>query len=281
MLAQPGRQTEDHYQESVNSYFEKVASHWIRIYENKGVDAFIHQQRLQVVLDLVDRINLPRDARALEIGCGAGCATIGIAKRGYLVEAIDPVQTMIESTRNLARRAGLDHRVRTNLGDIHGLSFPTNTFALILAIGVLPWLPSIEQPVREMCRALRPGGHLIVTLDNRWALRWLLEPRTSPLLTSAKRMIRKVIPRTDLSEPRVLSFLTSTWDFDALLNATGLKKLDAIALGFGPFTLFGHHLLPDSVGLRLHQALQLLAQRQFPVLRSLGSQYIVLARKRA
>src|SRR5262249_23634207 len=150
---------------------------------------------------------------------------IGIAKQGYLVDAIDPVQTMIESTRSLARQAGLDQRVRTNLGDVHALSFPTGKFALILAVGVLPWLPLIEQPVREMCRVLRPGGHLIVTVDNRWALRWLLEPQTSPLLTSAKRMLRRVIPRPEPSEPRVQSFLTSIWDFDALLNAAGLEKL--------------------------------------------------------
>jgi hypothetical protein len=66
-----------------------------------------------------------------------------------------------------------------------------------------------------------------------------------------------------------------------LLNAAGLEKLDGITLGFGPFTFFGHHLLPDDVGLGMHRMLQRLVQQQFPVLRSLGSQYIVFARKTA
>src|SRR5262249_37036596 len=172
-------------------------------------------------------------------------------------------------------------QVKTNLGDVHALSFPAGTFALILAIGVLPWLPSSDQPLLEMCRVLRPGGYLIITVDNRWALRWLLEPHTSPLLTPAKRMVRRVIPRPKPTDPRVQSFLTSISNFDALLDATGLEKLDGMTLGFGPFTFFGHHLLPDDVGLKMHRMLQSLVQRQFPVLRSLGSQYIVLARKRA
>ena len=281
MLTQLNRQPTDHYQDNVSSYFEKMAPYWSNIYENKGIHEFVHQQRLQVVLGLVDWIDLPRDSRALDIGCGAGRAAIGVAKRGYLVDAIDPAPTMLESTRNLAKQAGLDHQVKTNLGDVRALSFPTGTFALILAVGVLPWLPSIERPVREMCRVLRPGGYLIVTVDNRWALRWLLEPHTSPLLRSAKRMVRRVIPRPKLSEPKVQSFLTSISNFDALLNATGLEKLDGMTLGFGPFTFFGRRLLPDDVGLRMHRMLQRLVQRQFPVLRSLGSQYIVLARKRA
>jgi SAM-dependent methyltransferase len=281
MFTQHNRKTKRHYQENVSSYFEKTASFWIGMYENKGVHEFIHQQRLQVVLELVDLIDLPQDPRALDIGCGAGRGTVGIAKRGYLVEAIDPVQTMIESTRNLARQAGLDHRVRTNLGDVHALCFPSGTFALILAVGVLPWLSSIEQPLREMCRVLRPGGYLIVTVDNRWALRWVFEPQTSPLLTSTKKIIRSIIRRPDLRQRRVQSVLTSIWNFDALLDAAGLEKLNGITLGFGPFTFFGHHLFSDDVELRLHRMLQRLAHRKVRMLRSLGSQYIVFARKRA
>ena len=53
-----------------------------------------------------------------------------------------------------------------------------------------------------------------------------------------------------------------------------------ITLGFGPFTFLDHHLLPGAVGLRVHRSLQGFAGRRIPMLRSIGSQYIVLARKR-
>jgi SAM-dependent methyltransferase len=280
MLTYRGRDSNDRYQEKINAFFEKTGAYWIGIYQNKGVQELIHQQRLQLLLDLVDRINPPPDSHALEIGCGAGHAAIGIAKRGYFVEAIDPVQTMVDSTRDLAKQADVDGRVRTNLGDVHALRYATGTFALVVALGVLPWLPSIEQPVREMCRVLEPGGHLIATIDNRWALRWLLEPRTSSLLMPAKKVIRKLIPRSGVRGPQLQSFLTSIWRFDALLNANGLEKLEAITLGFGPFTIFQRRLLPDRVAISMHSALQRLARGRWAPLRLLGSQYVVLARKR-
>jgi ubiquinone/menaquinone biosynthesis C-methylase UbiE len=268
------------YQEDLNFYFQKMAAYWMEVYENKELQDLIYQERLQCVLECVDRIGLSPNPSALDIGCGAGHAAVNIAKRGYFVDAIDPVETMIESTRNLAKQAGLDGSVRTNLGDVHALSFPSDTFALVLAIGVLPWLPSIEQPMREMWRVLRPKGHLIVAVDNRWALRWVLEPQTSPLLRPLKTIVRRWIPRRR-PKPTVQPSLTSIWAFDALLDATGFEKLDGISLGFGPFTFFGHHIFPDGIGLKTHRLIQRLAQRKTRVFRLLGSQYIVLARKTA
>jgi len=49
-------------------------------------------------------------------------------------------------------------------------------------------------------------------------------------------------------------------------------------LGFGPFWLL-NRLLPQAFGVKLHRALQGLADRGVPVLRSAGAQYITLSRK--
>jgi hypothetical protein len=49
-------------------------------------------------------------------------------------------------------------------------------------------------------------------------------------------------------------------------------------LGFGPFTFMGRHVCPESVGVPLHLRLQRRADRGWPVLRSTGSQQLVLAR---
>ena len=68
--------------------------------------------------------------------------------------------------------------------------------------------------------------------------------------------------------------------------ATALSGLDAggprarVTLGVGPFTLYNHELLPPSIGLRVHRFLQGLADRRVRVIRSSGSQYTVLTRKR-
>src|SRR2546429_6673175 len=50
-------------------------------------------------------------------------------------------------------------------------------------------------------------------------------------------------------------------------------------VGFGPFSFLGWKFLSDSSGVRVHRRLQQLADRGVPILRSMGTQYIVLARK--
>jgi len=66
--------------------------------------------------------------------------------------------------------------------------------------------------------------------------------------------------------------------FDRQLQAVGLRKKRGVVLGFGPFTLFNKRLLPNSIGVRLHHRLQQRAAG-IPLIRSAGSQYVVLAQK--
>src|SRR5437773_1141181 len=70
--------------------------------------------------------------------------------------------------------------------------------------------------------------------------------------------------------------------FDLVLRlgvAAGLEKIAGRTVGFGPFSVLGWKVLSDSSGVRVHRRLQQLADRGVPILRSMGTQYIVLARK--
>ena len=265
-------------QEATDGYFKAAASFWKEVYADSSVLASVYQDRLRVVLEFVDRVGLAQSSDVLDVGCGAGYAAAALARRGYMVEAVDPVEEMVESTHKLAVEAGLEHRLNSRKGDIHGLPFPDGTFALVLAIGVLPWLPSIECPVREMCRVLRPGGYLITTVDNRWAVRWVLEPRTSPLLRPARDLVKRVM-WSARREPAVQARGASMGELDAVIRASGMEKVAAVTLGFGPLTVFNREFLGPSTGQKLHRCLQGLADRGFPVLRNSGSHYVVLARK--
>jgi ubiquinone/menaquinone biosynthesis C-methylase UbiE len=263
----------------VNSYFEDVAYYWAEIYERTGVKEFVHQERLRIMLELVDRIAPPAPARILDAGCGAGLATVALAKKGYVVQAMDAVQAMVDLTSRRASEAGVDRRVTTTLGDVDSIPFADETFPLVVVMGVLPWLPSIEKPLRELHRVIQPAGHLIVSLDNRWSLCRFLDPLMNPLLSPAKELARSILHRLGHHKSSVGSHLTSAREFDSLLRATGFEKLDAMTLGFGPFTVFRHELLPCRAGLSVHQGLQAIAERGVPLFRSAGMQSIVVARK--
>jgi hypothetical protein len=64
-----------------------------------------------------------------------------------------------------------------------------------------------------------------------------------------------------------------------MLTHSGLKKVKGVTLGFGPFTVFGRAVLPEPFGTRLHRRLQNLAWLGTPVIRSTGTQYLVLAKR--
>jgi SAM-dependent methyltransferase len=266
----------------VNSHFEQDASYWAEVYErDDDINALIYQERLRILLELVKTLDLSRQERVLEVGCGAGQAAIALAKLGYEVDAIDAIQLMVDATRDRAVKCEVESRVRTNLGDVGALSFPNERFGLVVALGVLPWLPSSERPMKEMCRVLSPRGYLIMSVGNSWGLPQFLDPFANPFLRPtrqlAKRVVRRVLGRSEIPKPRWRP--TTIRGCDTLLSANRLEKLDGLTFGFGPFTMFGYRLLPHSLGVKVHRRLQALADRRIPVLRSAGTFYTVLGRK--
>jgi SAM-dependent methyltransferase len=269
----------DGVQLSTNRYFARHASDWADIYRSNGVKDVVHQQRLRSVLGLVEKLKLPAGTRALEVGCGAGYAAVTLAERGLDVDAIDPVPEMVNATRARALRQGVERGVRTSSGDVHSLPFGERTFDLVIAMGVLPWLPSIARPLSEMARVLREGGHLVVTTDNLWSPRWWVEPLSNPLVMPVKTTAQRFLKRLGREPSCAPWYPSTTGRIDRRLEELGLQKIAGLTAGFGPFTCFNRELIPGRWGVALHANLQRLADSGTPILQSLGCHYIVMARK--
>jgi SAM-dependent methyltransferase len=268
------------HQKCIDAHFEASAAYWTKVYEFEDVDGTIYKQRRSVVLALAKKLGLPGESSILEIGCGSGLTSVQLAREGYTIQAVDSVDAMIKRTRQHAKEAGVGERVITSMRDAYDLGYPNNSFDLVLKIGVAPWLYSLDKAVREVARVLRPGGYLITTADNWWRLNHWLDPRYFPPLGPLRRRVRNVLERLALIRPRgAAARLHSIREFDGCLCAAGLQKIEARTVGFGPFSFLGCKLLPDFLGVKVHRWLQDLADRGVPILRSMGTHYIVLARK--
>lgn len=261
---------------SVSDYFESGATFWRDIYEADDVFSVIHQERRAAVLSMVDSLGVPPRSAVLEIGCGAGTTSVALARRGYVVEATDVAPAMLTLTRELVARAGLDALVKTRTSDIYNLSYPDHSFPLVIAMGVLPWVPTVDEPMREMARVLQPGGHLIVTNDNRLRLNHILHPFAWARLAGITVPDRLAIWKKNRKSPGANMYSPRT--FDSRLAGYGLEKRKGLTLGFGPFWGLDR-ILSRSVGVKLHHTLQLLADHNVPVFRSTGSQYITLLKR--
>ena len=261
-------------------HFREKAQYWRRIYQKeRDVFALIHQQRMERVKKLVELLELPAGTRILEVGCGCGLTTIAMAQRGYQVDALDSVPAMIDLTRQAAEEVGVTPNVIATVGDCHRLAYPDNSFQVVIAMGVTPFLHSLGRAMSEFVRVLKRGGHLIVNADNCWRLNQLLDPLVSPPLRSLRCRVRKVfLRRRDSVSSNFSPHMYSPREFNAIIAWAGLQVVSSSMLGFGPFSFFGLRL-PNRLGLPFHSVLQALADLQFLVLRSTGSQYMVLATK--
>jgi len=105
--------------------------------------------------------------RILEVGCGEGDGVLFLAREfpAARVRGVDPSEQAVAAA---VARVGLDPegRVAFKPGGARRLPYPNGFFDLVaLSRGGL-------RP-RELARALRPGGHLIVIGRRRW-LDWRL-----------------------------------------------------------------------------------------------------------
>lgn len=269
-------------QQPVTGYFQRQAAFWADVYRRDDVFGRIHQRRRQRALALIDRLRLAPGSRVLEVGCGAGLLTVALAERKCRVTALDSAQAMLDQARGRLEAAGLGHRVDTQLGDVHALDLGDACCDLVVALGVLPWLHSPARAVREMGRVLRPGGHVVLNIDNRYRLSAWVDPMANPSLRPLRSAGREALASVGLARrrrgaPRVTMHRSA--ELTRMLRATGLVPVAHEAYGYGPFTMLGRPVLSDGFGVRVDAALQAAADRGSSVLRATAAQQLVLARK--
>ncbi len=121
----------------------------------------------------------------LDVGCGGG-RTIeklaSIAAAG-MVHGIDYAEGSITVSRK--HNAGLIKagRVVIEKASVSQLPFPDDTFDLVTAIETQYYWPDLEGDMREILRALRPAGKLVIIAEMykggkydwlKWPVMWLL-----------------------------------------------------------------------------------------------------------
>lgn len=266
------------HQQLVSTRFDGQAGRWRDLYEGQqDVFADIHRARRAWALRTISRLEPGTDSAVLEAGVGAGGFAASLAATGLRVCGVDGSARMLELTRQSARAGGVDGRVEVVQADASRLPFPDRSFPIVVALGLLPWVDDAGRVLDELARVTAVGGHVVVNTDNPRRLTHALDPRMNPRLARVKQAVASWLGRPHGVSPRGQTVA----QIHGMVERAGLDLVYVHTLGFGPFTIAGHGLLPRRAGRVVNQALQRLADRGAVGLRSAGCMNLVLARRPA
>jgi ubiquinone/menaquinone biosynthesis C-methylase UbiE len=131
--------------------------------------------RQHYVEEMIATLRLPPEARILDVGCGPGELVMSLLKQGYRVRGIDISQGMVDEANRTVREHGFSDRGMIGVGDIEHLDFESVFFDVVVAAGVIEYQKQDDAALAEMNRVLKPGGHLILNVTNRYAYSTLFE----------------------------------------------------------------------------------------------------------
>lgn len=133
--------------------------------------------------------HLTEDAKVLDVGCGPGTITAGLADRvprGH-VTGLDASEQVVEQARGLAGgRPNLDFTT----GDVYALGYPDDTFDVVLAHQILQHLSDPVLALREMGRVTRPGGLVAARDGDFGGMIWYPE---LPIMLEWRTLYQRVV----------------------------------------------------------------------------------------
>lgn len=114
---------------------------------------------------MIEVTGLQDEAQVLEIGAGAGQATVPMATRGYNLTAVEPGITLAEITREKTRKHPL---TRVITGAFEEVELEPQSFDLIYSAMALHWVPE-NQRFTKPHLLLKNAGHLAIIYSEPFA----------------------------------------------------------------------------------------------------------------
>lgn len=179
--------------------------------------------------------------RVLDIGCGWGQLTLPIAQRGIDVVALEPVAERLGFVQTAAVQDRCADRIAFVGANYLECEFGP-AFSAILSIGVLEWAGAFqdqEDPqarqqrfLEKIRRELAPGGALIVGIENRTGLKYLLGCPDDHLGVAGIACLPVDLARRRWQEHSghpLRSFTYTDVELSARLRAAGFSQIELFA----------------------------------------------------
>ena len=190
-------------------YTSHAAAYDERRLIGKGFE-YLERNRRNAVVKLLGIHDLDREV--LDVGCGTGRGLCYLAATGFTkLTGFDYTPAMLARAREKLSTQFPELPVPLIQGDAFSLAMASQSFDAVLSLNVLHLFPFHRQLqlVRELHRVCRPGGRVIVELENIHKALFVtryLEQRRDRATTKLNNMweAKNILPRDLFDDVRIL-----------------------------------------------------------------------------
>lgn len=205
---------------------------WARFSLGRVLCAFsrLNFRRMEECATIIRWLDAGPGERILDIGCGDGAYDKKISGSGATVQGIDIHEKRLAAARKYYRGDRIDYHYM----DASGLEFPDASFDKAMSLCVVEHLEDDDLVMRNVARALKPGGLFVFSADSLSNLGITAEERARHQRKYAVNtfytagIVKDKLDRAGfdviesryiLSTPRDLKFVRLSWKLDDLPGA--------------------------------------------------------------
>ncbi len=225
----------DAHLKNVKRWFGTHAQEWSDLYKDvQRVNDLVLINRKNITVEaLVER--LPKGARILDAGCGAGPVALDLARLGFFVHGVDIAQEMIDLAEEDFARQGIPRdRFLFTQGDVVEAPLEPDSFDAVIALGVLQYQTSQEPMLRAFHRLLKPGGIAIVTGPIEFQI-----PNFFCVPAAAGKMLRKIGALKSPQPRGQTRYRYRVNKYKNVLRSFGFDRIDHVGHGFANWAVIG------------------------------------------
>lgn len=121
-----------------------------------------------------------KNKKILNIGCAEPIDELQFIEKVEKWISLDINEKLIKTAEEIAKKKlhpDLFKKLKFVQGDATKLQFEDNTFDIVVSFSTIEHIPDKElrkKALREIARVTKRNGYVVVTVPNRWNLRWYL-----------------------------------------------------------------------------------------------------------
>ena len=200
--------------------FEKLAARW---WDPESEFKPLHDIN-PLRLDYIDRLAGLAGKRVLDVGCGGGLLSEGMAARGAEVTGIDMGKAPLTVARLHQHESGLDIEYRQATAEQLAAEQP-GSFDIVTCLEMLEHTPDPAAVIDACARLIRDDGHIFLSTINRNPKSWLFA-------VVGAEYVLNLLPK---GTHEYAKFIRPS-EMEAWSRAAGLALDDLTGMSYNPLT---------------------------------------------